>query len=280
MSVSPSKVAASTGAEGKRGLAGRRVLFRVIRVFILVYLGSAALAFFFAEALIFQPPPTTYTEKDGIFFIRVGDRDRLAALYFPNPSATLTLLYSHGNGEDIGAVRNVLQELRDHGFAVLAYDYRGYGLSTGKPSEQNAFADIEAAYGYLVESLGVDPSHVLVYGTSLGGGPSTYLAARRRVGGLVLESTFVSAFRVRTVVPVFPFDRFPNQRHMSGIRCPVLVMHSRDDPVIPFWHGRKLFDAAEGPKFHYWTDNAGHLGIPWSGGAYWRSLKKLCDAVR
>lgn len=280
MSVSPSEATASSGAEGKRGLTGRRLLFRVVRVLVLVYLGSAALAFFFAEALIFQPPPATYTEEDGIFSIPVGSNDRLAALYLPNPSAALTLLYSHGNGEDIGAIRNVLQELRDHGFAVLAYDYRGYGLSTGKPSEKSAFADIEAAYDYLVASLGVDPSDILVYGTSLGGGPSTYLAAHRRVGGLVLESTFVSAFRVRTVVPIFPFDRFPNLKHMSQIRCPVLVLHSRDDTVIPFWHGKKLFDAAKEPKFHYWTDNAGHLGIPWSGGAYWRALKKISTAVR
>jgi len=96
-----------------------------------------------------------------------------------------------------------------------------------------------------------------LYGFSLGGAIAADLASRRPVAGLILESTFVSAFRVVTVVPM-PFDQFNTLSKMKNISCPVLVLHGRADRVVGFWHGEKLYENANAPKQYLWIDRAGH----------------------
>jgi fermentation-respiration switch protein FrsA (DUF1100 family) len=81
------------------------------------------------------------------------------------------------------------------------------------------------------------------------------------------------------VIPVFPFDKFPNINRITQVQCPVLVMHSKDDEVVPFWHGEALFRRAAEPKLNYWVDNAGHLGIPWSGDGYWHVLRDFAETI-
>ncbi|HEX6280174.1 MAG TPA: alpha/beta hydrolase, partial [Pyrinomonadaceae bacterium] len=144
------------------------------------------------------------------------------------------------------------------GFAVLAYDYRGYGTSAGAPSEEKSYEDIDAAYRYLTEELRVLPGKIILHGRSLGGGPSTDLAARRPVGGLILESTFTTAFRTVTRYQLVPFDKFRNLDKLALSKCPVLVIHGKDDRTIGFHHGEALFDSAPGMKYSLWVDNAGH----------------------
>jgi fermentation-respiration switch protein FrsA (DUF1100 family) len=251
----------------------------VVRSIVLIYLMAAALAYFFADQIIFQPPSSAYNHDKGVIKIGVGDKHSIAAVHLPNDLAPLTILYSHSTGEDLGSLRNFLGDLRDHGFAIFAFDYRGYGASTGWPSERNSCEDIESAYAYMVEKLKIPPESIVVYGTSLGSGPATYLASRNKVAGLILEGAFVSAFRVRTVIPIFPFDKFPNINRISQVKCPVLVMHSKDDEVVPFWHGEALFERAAEPKLNYWPDNAGHLGIPWSGDGYWHALRDFSETI-
>jgi fermentation-respiration switch protein FrsA (DUF1100 family) len=132
---------------------------------------------------------------------------------------------------------------------------------------------MEAVYRYVVDSLGVPPSRLVLYGRSVGSGPATDLAARVPVGGLVLESAFVSAFRVMTKVALLPFDRFLNLRHIRQVRAPVLVIHGTDDEVIPVSHGRRLYEAAAGPKQALWIEGAHHNDVPFVGGTrYWTAL--------
>lgn len=251
----------------------------VVRSIVLIYVIAASLAYFFADLIIFQPPPPARVHNKGVIKIGVSGKDSIAAVYLPNELAPLTILYSHSTGEDLGSLRNFLGDLREHGFAIFAFDYRGYGASTGRPSERNSCEDIGSAYAYMVEKLEIPPESIVVYGTSLGSGPATYLASRNKVAGLILEGAFVSAFRVRTVLPVFPFDKFPNINRINQVQCPVLVMHSRDDEVVPFWHGEALFKRAAEPKLNYWVKNAGHLGIPWSGDGYWHALRDFSEII-
>jgi len=208
--------------------------------------------------MIFLPPVATYRDGDEVIKVRTADGVMLSAIYLANPSAAHTLLYSHGNAEDLGGVRPVLLRLREIGFSVLAYDYRGYGTSKGRPSEHGAYADIDAAYAYLTSSLGTVPAQIIVYGRSVGSGPAIDLALRRPVGGLVVESGFTTAFRVLTRIPLLPFDKFRNIDKIGRVRCPVLVMHGRGDEIVPLSHGQALWRAAPEPKRFLWADGAGH----------------------
>jgi fermentation-respiration switch protein FrsA (DUF1100 family) len=202
------------------------------------------------------------------------ERGTIATLHLPNPRAAITVLYAHGNAEDLGQLAPWLEELRRAGFAVLAFDYRGYGLSTGgPPSAAGVTDDMAAVYHHAVSTLKIPPSRLVLYGRSVGSGPATDLASRVPVGGLVLESAFVSAFRVLTRVSVLPFDRFHNLRHIRRVRCPVLVIHGTDDEVIPVSHGRRLYEAAGQPKQALWIEGAHHNDVPFVGGTrYWQAL--------
>ena len=257
------------------------MLLRVVRVLAMVYLVAAAALWLLGNRLMFIPHPPSYGDAlPGLLRIPVGDRDTLAAVWLPNPSARYTILYSHGNGEDLGDDVPMLTALRDHGFAVLAYDYRGYGLSTGRPSERNAYADESAAYAHLTDALGVPPEHVIVHGRSLGGGPAAELASREPVAGLVLESTFT---RVRDVWPVlrfFPFDRFRTARRLRHVRAPVLVMHGTADEVVPVALGRRLFHLAPGRKDALWVEGAGHNDLVEAAGErYWQALERFAASL-
>jgi fermentation-respiration switch protein FrsA (DUF1100 family) len=219
----------------------------LLLVGLVVYGYLLWLGWFQSERLIFLPQPASYRDGDAILKLTTSDGLQISAVYLPNPAAAYTLLYSHGNAEDLGDILPRLVHLQQAGFAVLAYDYRGYGTSEGIPSEAGAYKDIEAAYAHLV-AQGILPEQILVYGRSVGGGPSVYLAAQKPVGGVILESTFVTAFRVLTRIPLLPFDRFDNLSRMAKINCPLLILHGTHDRLIPFWHAEALYQAARDPK--------------------------------
>jgi abhydrolase domain-containing protein 17 len=219
--------------------------------------------FFVADRMIFLPQPASYQDTESILKLPVSDNEKISAIHLPNPEAVYTLLYIHGNAEDLGDIQPMLIRLQSWGFSVFAYDYRGYGTSDGKPSERNAYEEAEAAYQHLTQQLGVSPDKVILYGRSVGGGSAVELATRHSVAGLVLESTFTSAFRVVVPVPILPFDKFPNVQRISQVDCPVLVMHGEADADIPVEHGQKLYDAAPEPKLSLWVKGAGHNDFTW-----------------
>lgn len=254
----------------------RTILLAIVGVYLtLMFIGA-----FFTDHIIFQPPPAGYRDDASILKLRTADGARISALYFPAPNATFTLLFSHGNAEDIGYDTPFLQAIRDAGFAVFAYDYHGYGTSEGKPSERHVYEDSEAAYSYLTDTLHVPSSRIICWGRSLGGAAAVDLAVRHPVGGLIMESAFTSAFRVLTMFPLLPFDKFSNLEKIRKVRCPVLVIHGRRDGVINFYHGQTLFAAANEPKLFYWVDEAGHNNLARvAGGSYLEELRKFGEFV-
>jgi len=241
---------------------------------VLVYVAFAAFAWLMSDRMIFQPPSPSYRAGQLPIVMVPTDGGSIATLHLPNPRAAVTVLYAHGNAEDLGQLAPYLEELRRTGFAVLAFDYRGYGMSTGSPpSAKGATSDMEAVYRHAVKTLAIPPSRIVLYGRSVGSGPATDLASRVPIGGLVLESAFVSAFRVLTRVSLLPFDRFHNLRHIRRVRAPVLVIHGTADEVIPVSHGRLLYEAAGQPRQALWIDGAHHNDVPFVAGArYWSTL--------
>ncbi|WP_197985574.1 alpha/beta hydrolase [Leptolyngbya sp. Cla-17] len=220
----------------------------MLQLFLLGYLALNAFAFFYGERLIFLPRPRSYQDSPEILKLTTHSGEQISALYLPNPTATYTVLYSHGNAEDLGRIRQRLERLKNLGVSVFAYDYRGYGTSQGKPSEQNAYQDIEAAYRYLTVTLGISPNRIILYGRSLGSGTSVEIASREAIAGLILESPFTSTFRVITQIAVVPFDRFDNLRKIEKVRCPVLFLHGTQDGLIPFRHSEILLRQVRSSK--------------------------------
>ncbi|MDZ4744147.1 MAG: alpha/beta hydrolase [Verrucomicrobiota bacterium] len=184
--------------------------------------------------------------------------DKITVLSLDNPAAKQTILFSHGNGEDLNRIEPYLHELRNLGFNVVAYDYRGYGRSEGKPSEKALEEDILSVYEWIIRDKKVSPEQIILLGRSMGGGPSVWLAGQKPVSGLILESTFTSAYEV--MLPPLPYYRnpFPTQRRLRNLRVPVLFIHGTADLLIQPHHARKNFEAAHEPKQIVWIQGAGH----------------------
>jgi len=239
----------------------KRLLRSVLIIPTAFYLIVMISAHSFADSIIFQPQPTFYRDDNSIIKLATETGEKISARYFQNPNAEYTILFSHGNAEDIGTATPFLKELQNAGFSVFAYDYRGYGTSEGRPSEENSYQDIETAYNYLTQELKIPPEKIIVHGRSLGGAVSIDLAAHKTCGGLVVESSFVSAFRVMTKYKIFPFDKFQNLNKIKKVKCPILFVHGKQDNIIPFWHGEALFANASEPKFSFWIDEANHNNV-------------------
>lgn len=239
----------------------------VVRVAALVYVGLALFGCVAANKLIFQPRKASYGEKlAGLQRIASAEGTALAVLYLPNPAARHTLFYFHGNAEDLGDIVPFLHQLHAAGFAILAFDYRGYGLSAGEPSEKNVYADTRAVLAFAQSKLGLSADRIIAVGRSVGSGPAVELATTLPVAGLVLISPLASAFRVMTRVKLLPFDVFDNLAKAGRVRAPSLVFHGMADEVIPFEQGCNLFAALPEPKRHIWMLDVGHNDVFRSAG--------------
>ncbi len=247
-------------------LVGELSWKRLVRSVLFIYTFFALYVFFRADSMIFLPQPASYQDTEDVLKIPVTQTEQISATYLFNPQSAYTLLYIHGNAEDLGDVRSVLDRLHSWGFSVFAYDYRGYGTSDGEPTERNAYQDADAAYEYLTQQLKIPPEQIIVYGRSVGGGSATELATRYPIAGLILESTFTSAFRVVVPFPLLPFDKFSNIDKVQKIHCPVLIMHGQADQMIPPEHGQSLYEAAPEPKMSLWVAEAGHNDFTWAAG--------------
>ena len=255
---------------------GERMLFLVLAL----YLALALFAIFFSDSVIFQPHPASYSDTPEILKLTTRSHRKISAIYLPNPAAKFTLLVSHGNAEDIGDDRFCLQDLQNAGFAVLAYDYEGYGTSQGAPSEQAAYDDEAAAYDYLTRNLKVPAEKIIIFGRSVGSGPAVQIAATRPAAALILQSPFLSAFRVLTRIPLLPFDKFPNYKLIRQVHCPVLIIHGESDTVIGSWHGKRLFELANEPKKYLPVPGANHNDLEWvAQKTYSTSLQEFANFV-
>jgi fermentation-respiration switch protein FrsA (DUF1100 family) len=247
---------------------------------LFVYLGLFLFAYFYADGIIFQAQPSTYRDTDEIIKLNVSNGETISAIHLNNQESKYTILFNHGNAEDIGTTRTTLEELREMGFSVFTYDYRGYGTSSGTASEGNSYEDADTAYRYMVEKLQIAPDNIIVLGRSLGGAVAIDLASKRMVGGLVIESSFVTAFRVMTRVQLFPIDKFNSLSKIGNVRCPVLVIHGTSDESIKIWHGETLFREANEPKLSFWVDGAGHNNLMTvAGERYGKSLIEFASLL-
>lgn len=240
----------------------------------ILYAGLNFYAAICANNMIFPSPPSSYQDDDHILKLRASAGVSISAYFLKAQSSDRLLIYSHGNGEDIGQVRPLLENFQQLGTSILAYDYPGYGTSTGQRSEFGAYAAIAAAYKYATETLGYSPQKITLYGRSLGSGPSTWLAEREIVAGLILDGAFTSTFRVMTGIKLLAWDKFDNYARLPNIKCPILMIHGTDDQVVPFTHAQKNWKRIEGEKYKLFVQGAGHGDlIENAGDDYWNIVR-------
>lgn len=248
---------------------------------IIFYLAFLFFGYFFADLVIFVPPSPGYHDSDAIIKLKTLDNNTVAAVYLYNKKAKYTILVSHGNAEDLGYMLPYLQQLEADGYSVFAYDYEGYGISTGKPNEKHTYDDVDTAYKYLTQELHIPSSRIISYGRSIGAAVALDLAVRQPVAGIIMESPFLSAFRVLTRVKLLPFDEFDNFKKIKKLRDPLLIIHGTRDKIVPFWQGQKLYEAADTAKQFFAVEGAGHNDVLLYGkDDYWKEIKKFADGLR
>lgn len=211
-------------------------------------------------------------------FIETTDGVHLNVWYIPAEGAERTLLFFHGNGGNLSHRRESIAVFNRLGFNVLIVDYRGYGRSEGKPSEVGIYLDGQAAWRYLTEVRGLDPTAIVVFGRSLGGAVAARLAATVRPAGVIIEASFTSirdvararySFLSYLVVLRYRFDV---AKDISSANSPVLVLHSKEDEIIPFFLGARLYASAPEPKRFVTLNGTHNKGFLTSQPAYETAL--------
>lgn len=239
-----------------------------------VYLLFGLLLYFSQERMIYYPElpsrAITLTPRDhGMAFEAVvfhtEDGERLTGWFVPTEKPRATLLFHHGNAGNISHRLDSIRQFHDLGLAVFIFDYRGYGESSGKPSEAGTYRDAEAAWRYLTEIRGVEPRDIVIFGRSLGAAIAANLARKHPPRALIVESTFTSVpdfgaeqyrfFPVRLLASI----RYDTRSALQALHSSLLIVHSRDDDIIPFHHGERLYAAANEPK-RFLTISGDHNG--------------------
>jgi fermentation-respiration switch protein FrsA (DUF1100 family) len=208
--------------------------------------------------------------------IETRDGERLQAWVLQSGAPRARVVYFHGNGGNLSVWAPILVNVARHGYSVTAFDYRGYGLSTGRPSERGLYRDVDA----IVEGVRDDrdrPVPLLYWGRSLGAAAAAYAATVRRPDGLILESGFPDARSlVRSSLPLALLSLFSTYRFTS----PVLVLHGDGDTIIPFELGRRLYEEIRGPK-HFVTIRGGdhNDATPPDPAAYWEAIDRFITSL-
>ncbi len=254
--------------------------------FIIAYILGIA-AYMFQRIFIYRPAKRDYRSPASLHLSGVDevwlntlDGEQLLTWQIKPRSGMPTILYLHGNNCNLSnRLERVSRFLRD-GYGLLMPSFRGYGVSTGSPSELNNVNDALFAYDQLHQS-GVSGADIILYGESLGTGVAVQVAARRSIGAVILEAPFTSLrdlarHRLRSL-PAYSFlkDKFNSLEHIKQVTAPLLIVHSLGDEVIPIAFGRWLFDAAPGPKEFLRVRGAGHYGLFQAGA--WPKVRQFLE---
>jgi fermentation-respiration switch protein FrsA (DUF1100 family) len=223
-----------------------------ILILVFMFLFQSRLIFFPRNEIIITPELVGLSYED--IFFSTNDGIYLHGWFIPSDPSRGVILFCHGNAGNISHRMDTIKIFNDLDLSVFIFDYRGYGKSQGRTSESGTYIDADAAWIYLTESRNVEPGNIIVFGRSLGGAVATDLASKRPVGGAIVESSFTSiddlGSEIYPFLPVRLLSRFKYNtlEKIKKVECPKLIIHSRDDEMISFKHGRRLFESAGEPK--------------------------------
>lgn len=263
------------------------ILTTIVGAYVLVCL----LAFVLQKNMVFFPDRAAFgtpthagmTFRD-VFFV-TSDGVRLHGWFVSAPGSKRVVLFFHGNAGNVSHRVESIRVFHDLGLSVFIFDYRGYGRSEGRVSETGTYADSRAAYRYLIDEEGVSPENVLFFGRSLGGSVAIELALDHVPRALIVESCFPAladvgerAYRflpVRLMLRI----RYDSADRIARLTCPKLVIHSRDDEIVPFDLGRRLFELAAEPKEFLEIRGDHNAGFLDSGRVYTEGLERFVESL-
>ena len=269
-------------------------LFHLLLVVFITWCGISLYLYFSQSRLIYYPElpsrAVDATPADiGLPFenaqLTTGDGIRLHAWYVPAPAARGTLLFNHGNAGNIAHRLDSIRLFHSLDLNVLIFDYRGYGESEGKPTEKGTYRDAMAAWKYLHENRGIDPHEIVIFGRSLGAAIAVDLASQVPSAGVIIESAFTSVSDMAAhLYPWLPARFLVRYKYDSDVKIgrissPLLLMHSRDDEIIPFSQGRELFAHANEPKQFLELQGGHNDGSHASRDIYTQTLQQFLDVI-
>lgn len=270
------------------------MFIKFILAVVLFYI-AAMIAIYFAQALFIYAPQMPTRElvaspaDIGLTYENINlitkDNERIHAWYIPAKEKTSkTVLFLHGNAGNISHRLETIKIYHQFGFNFLIFDYRGFGNSTGSPSEAGTYIDANTVWHYLTSIKKLAAEDIILVGRSLGGGVATELAKKSQPALLILESTFTSMTEVSGVhYPFMPTNlivkhRYETINRLADIHCPIVFVHSKQDEVIPFEQSQRNFAAANEPK-HFIEIHGGHgSGFIFSKPSYVAGLQNAFDA--
>ncbi len=238
------------------GVSYMSIIFLIVGVYLLLllfmYLFQSKLIFLPSSDFVITPQKAGLQAED--VWIETEDDERLHGWFFPNDTSEYLVVLSHGNAGNISNRIDIAKFLNEQGLAVLIYDYRGYGQSSGRPDEKGLYLDIEAVVGYLKSEKGYSEESMIMYGRSMGGAVAAYAATKFNISGLVIDSSFKNLKAM--VSELYPFVpvvlakyEFPNERYLRKIKgIPVMIMHSPNDTLVDISHGKYLYQIVAEPK--------------------------------
>jgi hypothetical protein len=267
----------------------KRLLVNVIIAVALTYLGLAVMIYFQQDGMIYVPEKTITHNPNNIGLayeevsVRTKDGLSISGWYIPAKNEKAVILFCHGNAGNISSRLDSISIFNNLSLSVLIFDYRGYGKSGGRPSEAGTYLDAEAAWDYLVNVKKIPPGRIIVYGRSLGGAVAAEIALRRSPAALIVESGFTSVpdlgQKIYPWLPVRLISKFHYATidKIGTIKCPKLIIHSRKDDIVPFEHGRALYEKASPPK-EFLEIRGGHNdGFLLSGMTYTGGMEEFLE---
>jgi fermentation-respiration switch protein FrsA (DUF1100 family) len=236
------------------------LLLSIVVVLSIAYGGYALILYYMQPKFLYSPVrEIPYTPDElGLDFESVtfnaADGLQLSGWYIPVQNAELTVLFCHGNGGNMMHRLDSINILYNLGLSCFIFDYRGYGYSRGKPTEEGTYLDARAAYKWLTENKKIPPDKIIVFGRSLGGSIAAQLTSKVTAIALIIESAFTSYVDIaRKFYPYMPVRWFASFAYktidyVKDVRCPVMIIHSKNDEIVPFEFGLELYQAANEPK--------------------------------
>lgn len=239
--------------------AGVKIMKIILLILILVLAAWMLVRRFERSQMYFPQPELEFTPADiGLAYreaeLNTSDGCRLHGWWIPNVRARGSLIFCHGNAGNISHRLESIRVFHQLGLNVLIFDYRGFGRSSGRPSEKGTYLDAVAAYEYLTRDLKIPPEEIVIFGRSLGGAVAVELARRKKAAALICESTFTSAEDMgRFMYPYLPVkflisNKYDSVSKVGELTLPKLFLHSRRDDVVPYEQGERLYRGAAAPK--------------------------------
>ena len=268
-------------------------IWKTIAILVLAYAALNAFVYFKQASILYYPqlpgrdisatPENIGLQFDEIEFY-TSDNIKLHGWFIPHKNPRGTLLFFHGNAGNISHRLDSINIFHQLNLNVFIFDYRGFGQSEGRTTEQGTYRDAEAAWNYLTEVKDINEKQIIIFGRSLGGSIAAWLASQHQPASLIVESGFTSVPAMgKRFYPFLPIQwlttfEYNTREYVRKASCPVLIAHSADDDIIPFEEGREIYHAANEPKQFFEMRGDHNGGFIASGSDYINALKTFIDS--